>query len=177
METFEFTVIATGLDPHAEEFESRFYDSGCDDAAVAFQKGRILIDFAREAACLEEAIASSVEDVKAAGAKVERVEPDPLVSLADMAARSGLSRQVMMNYFKGDRCGGFPAPRAKVTSNSPLWNWADASLWLFRHDRVSRETALQAMVVSEANEVIDCCGDNFRSNLHVRVQERLDAYV
>lgn len=81
METFEFTIIATGLDPQADDYETRFYDSGCDDALVSFQKGHTLVDFAREAECLEDAISSAVEHVRKAGAKVERVEPDPLVSL------------------------------------------------------------------------------------------------
>lgn len=172
METYEFTIIATGLDPHAEDFEGRFFDAGCDDATVAFQKGHILVDFAREATSLEEAISSAVENVKAAGATVERVEPDPLVSLSDMAARSNLSRAAMTNYFKGDRGEGFPAPYARVTTDSPLWDWADASAWLYKHNRISREVALNALVVSQANQVIECCDNDFRGSLHERMQER-----
>lgn len=173
METFEFTVIATGLDPKADDFEARFFDAGCDDAMVSFQKGRILVDFAREAESIEAAIVSAVENVKAAGATVEHVEPDPLVSLADMAKRANLSRSAMSNYFKGDRGEGFPAPRARVTTESPLWDWAEASAWLYRHKRVSKNVAVNAMVVSEANEVIDCCEADFSSALHDRVQARM----
>jgi TATA-box binding protein (TBP) (component of TFIID and TFIIIB) len=50
-------------------------------ATIAFQKGHIIVDFAREADALEDAIATAVEAVTKAGAKVDRVEPDPLVSL------------------------------------------------------------------------------------------------
>lgn len=174
---FEFTIIATGLDPQAEDFEGRFFDAGCDDAIVSFQKGHILVDFAREAASLEEAIVSAVENVKEAGATVERVEPDPLVSLSDMASRANLTRQAMTNYFKGDRGEGFPAPRARVTTDSPLWDWADASAWLYRHKRVSREVAINAMVVSQANDVIDCCEKNFRKSLHKRVEHEMMAFA
>ena len=174
---FEFTIIATGLDPQAEDFEGRFFDAGCDDAIVSFQKGRILVDFAREAASIEEAIASAVENVKKAGATVERVEPDPLVSLSDMAGRANLTRQAMTNYFKGDRGEGFPAPRARVTTDSPLWDWADASAWLYRHNRVSREVAINAMVVSQANDVIDCCDADFRKSLHSRVEHGMRAFA
>ena len=92
MKTFEFSVVASGLDPEAEGFADRFFEAGCDDATVGFQKGRIILDFARDAACLDEAIASAVAAVTAAGAKVDRVEPDPLVSLSDIAARTGMSR-------------------------------------------------------------------------------------
>ncbi|KRA62160.1 hypothetical protein ASD89_24055 [Caulobacter sp. Root656] len=177
MKTFEFTIIATGLDPEADDYETRFYDAGCDDALVSFQKGHTLVDFAREADCLEDAIVSAVEHVRQAGAKVERVEPDPLVSLADMAERSNMSRSAMTNYFKGHRAQGFPGPKARVTTSSPLWDWADISAWLFRNNRLPREVAISAMVVSQANDVIDCCEQDFKRSLHERVQERLPAYV
>jgi hypothetical protein len=38
MKMHEFSIIASGLDPRAEDFELRFYGAGCDDAAIAFQK-------------------------------------------------------------------------------------------------------------------------------------------
>jgi hypothetical protein len=77
MKKFEFIIVASGLSPSAEGFETRFYDAGCDDATIAFQRGRIIADFSREAESLEQAIAGAVEAVKKAGAKVERVEPAP----------------------------------------------------------------------------------------------------
>lgn len=70
MKAFDVTVFASGLDPAAEDFEQRFYDAGCGDALVAFQSGRIVVDFTREAESLEAAIASAVADVRRAGAVV-----------------------------------------------------------------------------------------------------------
>jgi hypothetical protein len=32
MKIFEFSIIASGLDPEAEDFADRFFDAGCDDA-------------------------------------------------------------------------------------------------------------------------------------------------
>lgn len=74
MKTFEFSVIASGLDPAAEDFEQRFYDADCDDAAIAFQKGHIIVDCTREATSVGEAIVSAVRNVQATGARVDRVE-------------------------------------------------------------------------------------------------------
>jgi hypothetical protein len=176
METYEFTVIATGLDPQDENFESYFYDAGCDDALVSFQKGHILIDFSRDADSLEDAIGSAVDNCRAAGAIVERVEPDPLVSLADIAARSDMSRSAMTNYFKGHRSEGFPAPIARVTTASPLWDWADVSLWLYKHDRISKEIAVGATVVSVANDILEHDGGDFRGCLHEQVREKVAAF-
>ncbi|HWF00892.1 MAG TPA: hypothetical protein VG248_13925 [Caulobacteraceae bacterium] len=173
MKTFEFTVIAAGLDPHAEDFEGRFFDAGCDDATVAFQKGRILVDFARDAPSLEAAIAGAIQNVRQAGAVVERVEPDPLVNLSDMAGRADLTRAALTNYFKGARGKGFPPPRARVTTDSPLWDWADVSLWLYHQGRLSRDAAAEAAVFSAANEVIGCEPGAFTAQLHEGVRERL----
>lgn len=171
MKTFEFTIIVSGLDPEADDFETRFFEAGCDDAAVAFQNGNILLDFAREAPSLTEAIATAVVDAASAGATIERVEPDPLVSLSDMASRSGLGRAAMSNYYKGNRLEGFPAPKARVTTSSPLWDWADVAEWLFRNGRISKEEALEAGVVSAANEIIECGVETLSEQLEERTLE------
>lgn len=154
MTAHEFTIIASGLDPHAEDFERRFYDAGCDDATISFQKGHIILDFARTAETFEDAIASAIRDVSAAGARVERIEPDPLVSLADIAARTNMSRAAMTQYSKGQRGKDFPAPVAKVTSDSPLWDWPSVARWLVRHRKLTREGAIEAAIVKEANDAI-----------------------
>jgi hypothetical protein len=77
MQTYEFIIVASGLDPAQEESLDRFYEAGCDDATVAFQNGHIIVDFAREAETLDDAIASAVTDVTKAGAKVGHVESEP----------------------------------------------------------------------------------------------------
>jgi hypothetical protein len=154
MKTYEFTIIASGLDPQSDEFETRFFEAGCDDATVSFQKGHIIVDFAREAESLEAAIASAIDCVKNAGACVERVEPDPLVSLSEIASRSNCSRAAVSNYSAGARGKGFPAPFARVTSESPLWNWSVVAKWLFSHGTITKEVAVEASTLTFANELL-----------------------
>ena len=154
MKMFEFSIIASGLDPKSSDFESRFYSAGCDDATVSFQKGHIILDFAREADSFDAAVASAMNNVVAAGAAVERVEPDPLVSLSEIASRTGLTRAALSNYAKGSRAADFPAPIARVTSDSPLWDWSIVAVWMFRHRKISREAALQAGIVKSVNDVL-----------------------
>jgi predicted DNA-binding transcriptional regulator AlpA len=171
MKTYEFSIIASGLDPQAEDFEARFYNAGCDDALIAFQRGHIIVDFAREAECIDSAIASAVEAVCAAGATVERVEPDPLVSLAEIAARTGLTRAAISQYSKGQRAKDFPPPVAKITSDSPLWDWAHVATWMYRHEKLSREDAIAAEVVREANDAVEAGEIHLAARLRTRVQE------
>jgi hypothetical protein len=172
MTTYEFCIIASGLDPTAEDFEARFYDAGCDDATVSFQKGHIIVDFAREANSIDDAISSAIEAVASAGAKIDRVEPDPLVSLADIANRTAMTRAAMTQYSKGQRARDFPAPVARITSESPLWDWADVAVWFFHQKKISRDAAIQAGAVREANKAIE------RGELQIRseLKERVRAY-
>jgi hypothetical protein len=152
MKTYEFSIIASGLNPEADDFESRFYDAGCDDATVSFQRGHIILDFAREAIGMEDAIGSAVSAVETAGATVDRVEPDPLVTLSEIAARAGVTRAAITQYAKGQRASGFPPPTAKVTSGNPLWRWSSVARWLCRRGNLSEAAAAEAEAIDRANE-------------------------
>jgi len=154
MKTHEFAIIASGPDPNAEDFEDKFFNAGCGDATISLQKGVIILEFAREAQNFARALITAFVDVKRAGAKVERVEPDYLVSLADIAKRSGLSRAAISLYCKGARAEGFPAPVARVTSESPLWDWAEVARWMFRNGKLSADVVLKARMVRGANIVV-----------------------
>jgi hypothetical protein len=152
MKTFEFTIVADGLDPEAEDFEDRFFDSGCNDATIGFQKGAIIVEFARDAPNFLKAVTSAVADVQKAGATVKRIEPDPLVSLSEIARRADLTRAAISLYAKGARAKGFPAPVARVTSESPLWDWYEVARWMrSQESRVSLQEVLRARIVRQMN--------------------------
>jgi hypothetical protein len=153
MKTHEFTIIASGLDPDAEDFEDRFFEAGCDDATISHQNGLTILEFSRAAKNFAHAIVSAFADVRTAGATVERFEPDYLVSLSDIASRSGLTRGAISHYSQGKRLHGFPSPVARVTSDSPLWDWVDVSRWMHKNDKLPHEAVLEARLVREANIV------------------------
>jgi predicted DNA-binding transcriptional regulator AlpA len=104
------------------------------------------------------------------GAKIERVEPDYLVNLSDIAERSGLTRQAISLYTKAERGSGFPNPVARVTSNSPLWDWLEVTEWLHAQAKIDREAVVEARIVKEANrflELHDEQSDNFTRRLEL----------
>lgn len=162
MKAFEFTIIASGLDPFADNFEDRFFEAGCDDATISLQKGLIILDFTREAVSFETAVKSAAADIERAGARVDRVEPDHLVSLSDIAKRAGISRAAVSLYAKGDRSRGFPHPVARVTTDYALWDWADVAHWLHRRGDVTVEVCAQAQFVRTYNYAI--VGRNLQSS-------------
>ena len=62
MKTYEFTILASGFDSTAPDFEDRFFEAGCDDATLAFVKGRIVLEFQRKAPNFSHALASAIQD-------------------------------------------------------------------------------------------------------------------
>lgn len=151
MKTFEFAIVASGLDHEADDFEDRFYRAGCDDATISFVRGVIVLEFAREAVSLDHAIRSAIANVRTSGATVHRVEPDYLVNLSDIAERAHLTRAAISLYAKGDRAAGFPAPVARVTTESPLWDWMEVAQWLQSHGKLGREELQEAQTIRSLN--------------------------
>jgi hypothetical protein len=151
MKTFEFTIIATGMDPHASDFEDRLFEAGCDDATIAFQKGTIVLEFDRVAKNFSHAIDSAIRDVRRAGAYVRHVEPDHLVNLSDIAARAGITKAAVSFYAKGERSEGFPAPVARVTTESPLWDWVEVAEWFRKQGRLSADVLVEARILRQTN--------------------------
>jgi hypothetical protein len=155
MKAHEFTIIASGPDPESDDFEDRFFEAGCDDATVGFSRGVIVLEFAREADNLASAINSAIEDVRKAGALVERIEPDWLVSLSDIAERANLTRAAITNYAKGDRGKAFPLPVARVTTESPLWDWTEVARWLFGRRQVPEKIVSDAEIIRRMNDNLE----------------------
>ena len=152
MDTYEFTIVASGVDPEAENFEDAFFEAGCDDATIAFQRGMLILDFARESKSFIHALVSAVRDVVKAGAKIERIEPDPLVSLSDIAKRTGLTKAAISHYAHGQRAAGFPPPVSRITTDNPLWDWVDVARWM----RSTHKADLSVDDVLAARAVKDC---------------------
>ena len=154
MNSYEFTFITSGIDPESPGFEDRFFESGCDDATLAFVKGLLAVNFNREAETYVHAVVSAYHSVKSVGVSIERFEPDFLVSAAEISARAAITRQRISNYTQGLRSDGFPAPVARIMSESPLWDWVDVSSWLFKKDIVSREHVVAARIDRTMNKVV-----------------------
>ncbi len=155
MSIFDFAVIASGVDHEADDFEDRFFEAGCDDATVAFMRGAIVLQFAREAETLQAAIASALASVRAAGANVDRVEPDYLVSISEIAERAQLTRAAVSLYAKGERGSNFPAPIARVTTDSPLWDWTEVAAWLEARGKLDPGSLHDAYVMRTVNDNLE----------------------
>ena len=151
MGTFDFLLVASGFNTESDGFEDKLFEAGCDDATIAMQKGAVVLEFSRVRETFVGAVESAIADVVSAGGTVERLEPDYLVSLSDIAKRAGLTRAAIHNYAKGERGENFPPPSARVTSDTALWDWVDVAKWLFERKQLTAPVVAEAVVVRDVN--------------------------
>lgn len=89
--------------------------------------------FDRQASTFEEALRSAIAAVRAAGLVVRRVEPDDLVTQAEVAERLGRTSESIRLLASGQRGDGtFPAPAVRTTSRGSLWRWSQVAAWARR---------------------------------------------
>jgi hypothetical protein len=133
---YEFTLILCGVRELTHEVLDSLYEAGCDDALIGMRDGVAYAEFCREAESFQQALLSGIRDVEAAGAgaRVEHVEPDELVTMSEIARRLGMTREGVRKRVAGLRGpGNFPPPAGSLTQRSPLWHWADVLRWHGTH--------------------------------------------
>lgn len=177
MALFNFTLTLSGVTFGQPGLEDALYESGCHDALVCAFGHSVYMVFDRDAATLDDAIASAVENIESAGigAIVQSVD-SALVGLSDIAGMTDMSRQAIAMLKDGTRGGGdFPCPIQRIKGQSPLWDWADVANWLSRNGRLSAdsELVLNAQVLSKWNLVLRICASEDREAIHSLVASRV----
>lgn len=132
MSLHHFTLIVDGPDVQDEALIDALFEAGCEDALVGRAEGIQYVEFDREAARLDDAILSAVADVeKVPGVTVARIADAGLVSMADIAARTGRTREGVRLLTAGARGpGGFPPPVTDPRSRYRLWRGSEVERWL-----------------------------------------------
>ena len=170
MNEHEFTVVVSGVDPESD-YEDSFFEAGCDDATLMLMNGLVAVCFARQATSFEAAIVSALEDIGKTGAKVERLEPDFLVSRSEIAERAKLTKAAVSNYAAGERGENFPAPVARITSANPLWDWVIVAEWLATRHQLPEAEVRQAKVMRAINRHLANAGQLPAAQLHQLIAE------
>lgn len=66
----------------------------------------------------------------------------------------GWGRAAISLYAKGERAQGFPHPVARVTTDSPLWDWVEVSAWMYREHKLPLGAVVEARMVREVNRAV-----------------------
>lgn len=166
---FEFTLkfaIPDSLEP--ELLEERLFAAGCDDAILGLgQKGRLALNFIREADSAEAALLSALKDVHTAlpGGRLVEAGPD-LVGVSDIARLLDFSRQNMRKLIE-THVTSFPLPLHEGTS--AIWHLADVLGWFL--ERQNRPIKPALVEVAKASMGVNLVREAKR--VDPRLQERL----
>jgi hypothetical protein len=99
MKEFEFTLKFALPDStqDSQEYIEALGEAGCDDAIIGIGvKGRVALQFTREASDAFSAVTSEIQNVKSAIPDAKLIESTPdLVGLTDIAKLIGVTRQYM----------------------------------------------------------------------------------
>lgn len=154
-----FTLFVDGLDVSSDAQIDALHKTGCDDATFGMRGGAAYAIFDREAGDFSSALRSAIRDVLAAlpQARIVRIEPDDLVSMATIAKRCGRTRESIRQLSSKARGpGGFPPPVAYVDDRTRLWHWPDVARWLNEHGKARLEVDSEAAdLVAAMNAAFD----------------------
>ncbi|HMK62481.1 MAG TPA: hypothetical protein VK386_02585 [Acidimicrobiales bacterium] len=127
---------------------------GCGDATVGSVDGIDYADFLRGGSSFESTLVSTILAVESVdGLVVRRVEPDDLVTAAEIATRLGRSRESVRLLIAGARgSGNFPAPVSHLRSRQRLWRWSEVAAWVGEMDDDQRWRATVLAGVNTALE-------------------------
>jgi hypothetical protein len=132
MKSHRFILVVEGSDLQADSALDALFEAGCDDATVGRLAATQYLDFDREAETLADAVFEATEAVESAvpEARVVHLEPDELVTMAEIARRTGRSREGVRLLIHGERGpGGFPPPATHFRSRNRMWEWSAVASW------------------------------------------------
>ncbi|WP_419552875.1 helix-turn-helix transcriptional regulator [Candidatus Poriferisodalis sp.] len=132
MTTHTFTLIIDGPDLQADALIDDVFEAGCDDALIGRADGIQFADFDRDADTFQDAVLTAVAELESIrSVTVMRLANAGLVSMADIAARTGRTRESVRLLITGKRGpGGFPPPVTDPRSRYRLWRSDEVAAWL-----------------------------------------------
>lgn len=149
MNEFEFTLKFAFTDACTEpdSFIDRLAEAGCTDAIIGVgQKGRVALQFSREANNALDAITSAITDVKSVIPEAKLIESTPdLVGLTDIAQLMGFSRQNMRKLVQS-HTESFPPPvHAGATT---IWHLSNVLQWFESKQNRAIESSIKEVALA-----------------------------
>lgn len=142
MSIYQFRVR---LDRQPTDSEIDVLGACCDDAGLAYGNGSAELDFDREAATAADAIFSAIADIESqTGLRAVAVDADPLVSVLDIAERTGRTREAVRQAITGRRSRRFPSPVTGVSARHRLWRWSEVAAFYGLDDASLRQAGRAA---------------------------------
>jgi hypothetical protein len=155
---YQFTLVLKNVDEKTASLEDSLYEAGCSDALINFRNDAVYLEFDRESSSMEEAVISAIKDVQSSSIDIEvaSVAPENLVTESEIANRLNKGRQTISLWIKGARRKSFPHPVMRVSQKSPLWNWYEVVVWLFKNELIKDEKMVdEALFLANINAALE----------------------
>ncbi len=154
MTEYEFTLVIDG-DLAREDVARELFEIGCDDATFGVMDGLGYGEFMRAAPSFADAALSAIHQVESVGPlQVRRIEPDDIVTMAEIAERLDRTRESVRLLIAGKRGRGeFPPPFSHGRDRGRLWRWSDVAIWLEALEPEGREAAQFVAATNAALEL------------------------
>jgi len=157
--TFQVVFTLPGgssLEPHLDALQA----AGCDDAAFLGPAvdGTFIAEFDREAPSFTTAVVSALEALRSAlpDVRLLRVQPEDIVSLSAIAARTGRTDESVRLLAQGRRGpGGFPPTAGWINDKTQVWRWADVARWFADALGEPPEGGEHAAFLAALNDALD----------------------
>ncbi|GGD55724.1 helix-turn-helix transcriptional regulator [Lacimicrobium alkaliphilum] len=142
--TLKFAYVDQSVDD--ENLIEQLGEVGCDDAIIGLgQKGRIALQFTRQAENAANAITSAIRQVKSVIPDAKLIESTPdLMGLSDMAELLGFSRQNMRKLMVTN-IQSFPTP--VHSGNTAIWHLASVLQWFEGKQRRVIESGIKEVAL------------------------------
>lgn len=154
IKNYQFELVLRNVYEDTPGLEDTLFEAGCDDALISYRNGIVCLSFDRQSTDLQEAILSAISDVEkcALQPKVDHVE-GAFFNLSDIAKKTGLTKQAISLFIKGQRGKGrFPVPFSGIHSSSPIWRWSEVIQWLYEQNKIQDKQLLnEAQVIDIIN--------------------------
>ena len=121
---------ADSLEPHLDALQA----AGCDDAGIhgPGRRRHVHRGVRPRGPSFPGAVVSALDALRSALPDVEllRVQPEDIVSLSAIAARTGRTDESVRLLGSGPpRPGGFPPAAGRINEKTQVWRWADVARW------------------------------------------------
>jgi hypothetical protein len=125
-----FTLVLAGVDVGDAAVVERLAEQ-CPAGTLAERDGVVTLVVVRDAPDTVSAVEATVSEIENGDRDVRVVGMDfGLVSVSDVAERTGRSRQSVLQLFTGRRGpGDFPPPLGWVGDGIRVWDWGSVSAW------------------------------------------------
>ncbi|MDJ0597528.1 MAG: hypothetical protein QNJ37_01595 [Crocosphaera sp.] len=160
MIVYNFTLVLSGISQVSEDLDTladAIFEAECDDATLCFRNSIAYLEFDRQANSFREAVISAIRQVEGINdkIKVERIEPDDLVTASEISRRINKSREYVRLLIEGKRGkGDFPLPISGITNKSLVWSWKNVAQWFKYNNLIDDEAVKIAQDIADFNHLL-----------------------